>query len=115
MQNLKSSNAKRRKLLYYLYYTPLVYFFPTVISRLSLKSILRNNPDKEHVQKRIRYYFKKTSNFEVSKNGKNLSELSWNQFFTAFDVEGAMVGRLFGTPVGKNEPQQGQDQGQDHL
>ena len=81
MQNFISSNTKRRKLLYYLYYTPLVYFFPTVISRLSLKSIIRNNPDKEYVEKRVRYYFKKTSNFEVSKNGKNLSELSWNQFF----------------------------------
>ena len=28
MQNLKSSNAKRRKLLYYLYYTPFGIFFP---------------------------------------------------------------------------------------
>ncbi len=43
MQNLKSSNAKRRKLLYYLYYTPLVYFFPSIISRLRLKNILNKD------------------------------------------------------------------------
>tara|TARA_B100000886_G_scaffold187514_1_gene128802 strand:+ start:771 stop:1763 length:993 start_codon:yes stop_codon:yes gene_type:complete len=81
MQNLKSSNAKRRKLLYYLYYTPLVYFFPSIISRLRLKNILNNSFQKEYIQSRVRYYFKKTSNFKVSKKGKNLSELFWNQFF----------------------------------
>ena len=42
MQNLKSSNAKRRKLLYYLYHTPFVYFFPSIISRFRLKNILNN-------------------------------------------------------------------------
>ena len=81
MQNLKSSNAKRRKLLYYLYYTPLVYFFPTLISRLRLKNILNNGFQEEYIQSRVRYYFKKTSNFRVSNEGKNLSELFWNQFF----------------------------------
>ena len=81
MRNLKSSNAKRRKLLYYLYYTPLVYFFPSIISRLRLKNILNNSFQKEYIQSRVRYYFKKTSNFKVSKKGKNLSELFWNQFF----------------------------------
>ena len=81
MQNLKSSNAKRRRLLYYLYYTPLVYFFPSIISRLRLKNILNNSFQKEYIQSRVRYYFKKTSNFRVSKKGKNLSELFWNQFF----------------------------------
>ena len=81
MQNLKSSNAKRRKLLYYLYYTPLVYFFPSVIFRLRLKNILNDSFQKEHIQSRVKYYFKKTSNFRVSKKGKKLSELFWNQFF----------------------------------
>ena len=81
MQNLKSSNAKRRKLLYYLYHTPLVYFFPTIISRLRLKNILNNSFQEEYIQSRVRYYFKKTSNFRVSNEGKNLSELFWNQFF----------------------------------
>lgn len=81
MQNLKSSNAKRRRLLYYLYYTPLVYFFPSIISRLRLKNILNNSFQKEYIQSRVRYYFKKTSNFRVSKKGKNLPELFWNQFF----------------------------------
>ena len=81
MQNLKSSNAKRRKLLYYLYHTPLVYFFPSIISRLRLNNILNNSFQEEYVQSRVRYYFKKTSNFRVSNEGKNLSELFWNQFF----------------------------------
>ena len=81
MQNLKSSNAKRRKLLYYLYYTPLVYFFPSIIFRLRLKNILNDSFQKEHIQSRVKYYFKKTSNFRVSKKGKKLSELFWNQFF----------------------------------
>ncbi len=81
MQNLKSSNAKRRKLLYYLYHTPLVYFFPRIISRLRLKNILNNSFQEEYIQSRVRYYFKKTSNFRVSNEGKNLSELFWNQFF----------------------------------
>ena len=81
MQNLKSSNAKRRKLLYYLYHTPLVYFFPSIISRLRLKNILNNSFQEEYIQSRVRYYFKKNSNFRVSNEGKNLSELFWNQFF----------------------------------
>ena len=81
MQNLKSSNAKRRKLLYYLYYTPLVYFFPSIISRLRLKNILNNNFQEKYVQSRVGYYFKKTSKFSVSNKGKNSSELFWNQFF----------------------------------
>ena len=81
MQNLKSSNAKRRKLLYYLYHTPMVYFFPSIISRLRLKNILNNSFQEEYIQSRVRYYFKKTSNFRVSNEGKNLSELFWNQFF----------------------------------
>ena len=81
MQNLKSSNAKRRKLLYYLYHTPLVYFFPSIISRLRLKNILNNSFQEEYIQSRVGYYFKKTSNFRVSNEGKNLSELFWNQFF----------------------------------
>ena len=81
MRNLKSSNAKRRKLLYYLYYTPLVYFFPSIIFRLRLKNILNDSFQKEHIQSRVKYYFKKTSNFRVSNKGKKLSELFWNQFF----------------------------------
>ena len=47
MQNLNSSNAKSRKLLYYLQYIPLVLFTPSIISRLSLKQILKNN-DSQH-------------------------------------------------------------------
>jgi len=82
MQNLKSSNAKRRKLLYYLYYTPMVYFFPSLVSRLKLRNILKNNNQhEEYIDSRVKYYFKKTSNFKVSKKAKNLSELFWNQFF----------------------------------
>jgi len=81
MQNLKSSNTRSRKLLYYLYYTPLIYFFPSIISRLILKNILNHSFQEEYIQARVRYYFKKTSNFRVSNKGKNLSELFWNQFF----------------------------------
>ena len=81
MQNLKSSNAKRRKLLYYLYFTPLVYFFPSIIFRLRLKHILNHSFQEEYIKSRVRYYFKKTSNFRVSNTGKNSSELFWNQFF----------------------------------
>ena len=81
MQNLKSSNAKRRKLLYYLFHTPLVYFFPSIISRFRLKNILNNSFQEEYIQLRVSYYFKKTSNFRVSNEGENLSELFWNQFF----------------------------------
>jgi len=81
MQNLKSSNSRRRKLLYYLYYTPLVYFFPSIISRLRLKSILNNSVQEKYIESRVGYYFKKTSNFKVSNKGKNSSELFWNQFF----------------------------------
>ena len=84
MQNLKSSNAKRQKLLYYLYYTPLVYFFPSIISRLRQKNILNNSFQGEYIQSRVRYYFKKTSNFRVSNKGKKLSELFWNQFLFHF-------------------------------
>ena len=76
MQNLKSSNAKRRKLLYYLYHTPFVYFFPSIISRFRLKNILNNSFQEEYIQSRVRYYFKKNSNFRVSNEGKNLSELN---------------------------------------
>ena len=64
MQNLKSSNAKRRKLLYYLYHTPLVYFFPSIISRLRLNNILNNSFQEEYVQSRVRYYFKKPQTLE---------------------------------------------------
>ena len=81
MQNLKSSNAKRRKLLYYLYFTPLVYFSPSIISRLRLKIILNNSFQEKYIKSRVGYYFKKTSNFRVSNKGKNSSELFWNQFF----------------------------------
>ena len=81
MQNLKSSNAKRRKLLYYLYFTPIVYFFPSIISRMRLKNILNNSFQEKYIESRVRYYFKKTSNFRVSNKGKNSSELFWNQFF----------------------------------
>ena len=81
MQNLKSSNSRRRKLLYYLYYTPLVYFFPSIISRMRLKSILNNSVQEKYIESRVGYYFKKTSNFKVSNKGKNSSELFWNQFF----------------------------------
>jgi len=81
MQNLKSSNSRRRKLLYYLYYTPLVYFFPSIISRMRLKSILNNSVQEKYIESRVGYYFKKTSKFKVSNRGKNSSELFWNQFF----------------------------------
>ena len=81
MQNLKSSNAKRRKLLYYLYFTPMVYFFPSIISRMRLKNILNNSFQEKYIESRVRYYFKKTSNFKVSNKAKNSSELFWNQFF----------------------------------
>ena len=81
MQNLKSSNAKRRKLLYYLYFTPMVYFFPSIISRMRLKNILNNNFQEKYIESRVKYYFKKTSNFKVSNKAKNSSELFWNQFF----------------------------------
>ena len=82
MKNLKSSNAKRRKFSYYFYYIPLVCFLPSIISRLRLRSILKNkNSHQEYVKSRVRYYSKKTSNFKVSKNAKNLSELFWNQIF----------------------------------
>ena len=80
MQNLNSSNAKSRKLFYYLQYIPQVLFLPRIISRLSLKKILKNNNSKhKYIESRVKYYLKKTGNFEVSKNSKNSSELLWNQ------------------------------------
>tara|TARA_Y100000739_G_scaffold127130_1_gene109553 strand:- start:1079 stop:2071 length:993 start_codon:yes stop_codon:yes gene_type:complete len=81
MQNLRSSNAKRRKILYYLYFTPLVYFFPSIISRLRLKNILNNSFQEEYIESRVGYYFKKNSKFKVSNKAKNSSELFCNQFF----------------------------------
>ena len=64
MQNLKSSNAKRRKFLYYLYYTPLVYFFPSFIKRFQLKNIINTTEfDKEYINSRVNYYLKKTTSF----------------------------------------------------
>ena len=82
MKNLKSSNAKRRKFSYYFYYIPLVCFLPSIISRLRLRGILKHeNSHQEYVKSRVKYYLKKTSNFEVSNNAKNLSELFWNQIF----------------------------------
>ncbi len=81
MQNLRSSNAKRRKILYYLYFTPLVYFFPSIISRLRLKNILNNSFQEEYIESRVEYYFKKNSKFKVSNKAKNSSELFCNQFF----------------------------------
>ena len=82
MQNLKSSNAKRRKFLYYLYYTPIVYFFPSLIKRFQLKNIINTNEfDKEYINSRVNYYLKKTTSFKISEKSKNLSELFWNQFF----------------------------------
>ena len=57
MQNLKSSNAKRRKFLYYLYYTPLVYFFPSFIKRFQLKKIINTNEfDEEYINSRAVSY-----------------------------------------------------------
>ena len=80
MQNLNSSNAKSRKLFYYLQYIPQVLFLPRIISRLSLKKILKNNNSKhKYIESRVKYYLKKTGNFEVSKNSKNSSELLWKQ------------------------------------
>ena len=58
MQNLKSAYSKRRKLLYYLYYSPIVYFFPSIISRLRLKNILNNSFQEKYVESRVGYYFK---------------------------------------------------------
>ena len=80
MQNLNSSNAKSRKLFYYLQYIPLVLFSPSIISRLSLKQILKNNNSQhKYIESRVKYYLKTTGNFEVSKNSKNSSELLCNQ------------------------------------
>lgn len=80
MQNLNSSNAKSRKLFYYLQCIPLVFFLPSIISRLSLKQILKNNNSQhEYIESRVEYYLKTTENFEVSKKSKNASELLWNQ------------------------------------
>ena len=80
MQNLNSSNAKSRKLFYYLQYIPQVLFLPRIISRLSLKKILKNNNSKhKHIESRVKYYLKTTGNFEVSKKSKNSSELLCNQ------------------------------------
>ena len=80
MQNLNSSNAKSRKLFYYLQCIPLVFFLPSIISRLSLKQILKNNNSQhEYIESRVEYYLKTTENFKVSKKSKNASELLWNQ------------------------------------
>ena len=80
MQNLNSSNAKGRKFFYYLQYIPLVFFFPSIISRFSLKQILKNNNSQnKYIESRVQYYLKTTGNFEVSKKSKNSSELLWNQ------------------------------------
>ena len=80
MQNLYSSNAKGRKFFYYLQYIPLVFFFPSIISRFSLKQILKNNNfQNKYIESRVKYYLKTTGNFEVSKKSKNSSELLWNQ------------------------------------
>ena len=80
MQNLNSSNAKSRKLFYYLQYIPQVLFLPSIISRLSLKEILKNNNSKhKYIESRVKYYLKTTGNFEVSKKSKNSSELLCNQ------------------------------------
>ena len=80
MQNLKSSNAKRRKLFYYLQSIPLVFFLPRIISRFSLEQILKNNSSQqEYIESRVNYYLKTTAEFEVSKKSKNASELLWNQ------------------------------------
>ena len=46
MQNLNSSNAKSRKLFYYLKSIPLVFFLPGILFRFSLKQILKNNNSK---------------------------------------------------------------------
>lgn len=80
MQNLNSSNAKSRKLFYYLKYIPLVFFFPSIISRFSLKQILKNNNyQNKYIKSRVKYYLKTTGNFEVSKKSKNSFELLLNQ------------------------------------
>ncbi len=80
MQNLKSSNAKRRKLFYYLQSIPLVFFLPRIISRFSLEQILKNNSSQqEYIESRVNYYLKTTAEFEVSKKSKNSYELFWNQ------------------------------------
>ena len=80
MQNLYSSNAKSRKLFYYLQSIPLVFFLPSIISRLSLQQILKNNNSKrEYIESRVKYYLKTNANFEVSKKSKNASELLWSQ------------------------------------
>ena len=80
MQNLNSSNAKSRKLFYYLKSIPLIFFLPGILSRFSLKQILKNNNSQlEYIESRVKYYLKTTANFEVSKKSKNASELLWNQ------------------------------------
>jgi hypothetical protein len=80
MHNLNSSNAKSRKLFYYLKNIPLVFFLPSILSRSSLKQILKNNNfQHEYIESRVKYYLKTTANFEVSKKSKNASELLWNQ------------------------------------
>ena len=80
MQNLKSSNAIRRKLLYYFKNISKIFFLPSVISRFSLKRILAsNNSDIKYIELRVKYYLKITSNFKVSRKSKNSSELFWNQ------------------------------------
>ena len=86
MQNLKSSNAKSRKLFYYLQSIPLVFFLPSIISRLSLQQILKNNNSKrEYIESRVKYYLKTNANFEVSKKSKKrYTELS-NEILSKID------------------------------
>ena len=80
MQNLKSSNARIKKIFYYLYYLPKVFFLPSIVSRIHLKYIFKNdNYFEEHIQSRVKYYLKKTSSFQVSSKSTDLSKLLWNQ------------------------------------
>ena len=80
MQNLKSSNARRKKIFYYLYYLPKVFFLPSILSRIHLKYIFKNdNYSERYIESRVKYYFKKTSSFKVSSRSKDLSKLLWNQ------------------------------------
>ena len=80
MQNLKSSNARIKKIFYYLYNLPKVFFLPSIVSRIHLKYIFKNdNYFEEHIQSRVKYYLKKTSSFQVSSKSTDLSKLLWNQ------------------------------------
>ena len=71
MQNLNSSNAKSRKLFYYLQYIPQVLFLPSIISRLSLKKILKNNNSKhKYIESRVKYYLKKLETLKFQRTVK---------------------------------------------